>query len=197
MNKTVFFIKNSFQAPVDYLHAPLTPSAFGVPEKFASVLDQKIEESRYLGNYLRFLLNKYRIIAYSGSLPKGNGIKTRYQKYNQNLMYFKFRPRSSDWIELRMLALAHGVSMTHFFVFLLEMDTSSLGDDILTFYKETVPTIFLGDKPIRLGIHLLRHKAEKQLRIKFGKSVYIFEDWASKFAEMFKKQSGEPPEAKT
>ena len=191
MNKTIFSIQNSFGSSVNYLHTTLTPSAFGVPEKFTVALDQKIKESRYIRNYLQFLLNKYRIIAYSGVLPRGNGIKTRYQEKNQNLQYYKFRPRCSDWIELKMLSLAHGVSMTHFFVFLLEMDTTSLGEDILKFYEGIVPTVFLGDKPIRLGIHLNRHRAEKQIRIKFGKSQYIFDDWASKFVEMFGKPAEE------
>ena len=194
MNKTIFSIQNSFQTSVNYYHTPLTPSAFGIPEKFTLLLDQKIKKSRYLRNYLQFLLNKYRIIAYAGGLPKGNGIKTRYQESNQNLKYYKFRPRCSDWIELKMLALAHGVSMTQFFVFLLDMDTSSLGDDLLKFYEGEVPTIFLGNKPIRLGIHLHRNKAEKQLRIKFGKKRYIIYDWASKYAEMFKASPIEPSE---
>ncbi|TGK41467.1 DUF1564 family protein [Leptospira andrefontaineae] len=52
-------------------------------------------------------------------------IYTKYQKIRGKLkenkyIKFNFRPRSEDWIQLRSLAISHGVSMCYFFVLLLE-----------------------------------------------------------------------------
>ena len=175
-NKTIIINKNSFEAPVNYADVLTTSSAFGVPDYLAPKLTGKLAKCGNVSNYLHYLLDRYRVVGCAGNMPKGNGVKTKYQAKGQNLQYFRFRPRNSDWIELRMLALAHGVSMTQFFVYLLIFDTDKFGSDLDKFYKGIVPTDLLAGKPIRLGIHLLRHKGEKHLRIKFGKSLYIFDN---------------------
>ena len=185
--KTIIINKNSFQAPVNYADVPTTSSAYGVPEDLVPQLNAKLAKVRKMSNYLRYLLNRYRVVGYAGSMPMGNGVKTKYQAKEQNLQYYRFRPRNGDWIELRMLALAHGVSMTQFFVYLLIFDIDKFGSDLDKFYIGIVPTDLLAGKPIRLGIHLLRHKGEKRLRIKFGKSLYIFDNWKRYLTKMYKR----------
>ncbi len=72
-----------------------------------------------------------------------------------------------------MLAQAHSVSMSLFFVFLLEMDKSEMDTKLKGLLGGKVPTDMSKDEPIRLRIHLLRRKQERHLRMKFGKPLEI------------------------
>ncbi len=183
MKKTLL-VQNSFDKKTFYRFNRKTSSAFGIPEELVPVLNRKILQHKGLRSYLRSLLTKLRSKCYDGQLPQGNGVKTRYQEEGLNLQYFSFKPDNGDWSELRLLAFAHGVSMTQFFVFLLKLDNSEVGEKLLKSIWVKVPTLFL-KKPIRLVANLYRLSGERELRIKFGKKKY---EW---------KEIQKPPQPKT
>lgn len=89
-----------------------------------------------------------------------------------------------------MLATAHGASMTHFFVYLIEMDLKGLGELEDLFFNDTVPTIFL-ERPIRLGIILNRFTGIKRMRIKFGRKKYELDENTNRKYLMYRWRSFE------
>lgn len=97
-----------------------SPSDLNIPKELVPYLDRRIRSA----GSMRLLLNQCvsnRSVLFL--IQKQNsGERISYQKQRLELQRYPFRPFEDDWIELKRLALLHGVSMCRMFVKLLEMD---------------------------------------------------------------------------
>ena len=75
---------------------------------------------------IRLLLN-YLICKHSANLNKipflYNRSTVKYQKKGQNLKKINFLPNEADWIRIKLLAAAKGISVSYLFVCLMELET--------------------------------------------------------------------------
>ena len=172
--RSVLLIRNQWANEIEGSIISETASSFEVPIHLAPVLQEKMEVNEGLRNYLRSLLNKFRLLNYSGELPKFRRLKTKYQDKGEK-EEFSFRPFEADWAELKMLGLAHGVSATFFFVMLLHLDISEAGEDMDEFLKDVDPKELLA-YPIELKLVLRRDSVPILTKhSKFGTDFYVFD----------------------
>lgn len=170
---TAYIIQNEWGSEIPCSGVSQTSSSVEVPVELAKILQDRIESHLNLRNYLHFLLNQYRLINYSGSLPKTKRIKTRYQE-NGEKEEFSFRPFDADWAELKLIALAHGLSAVCLFVVLLKLDASEFGNAMKEFISEIEPAILLM-YPIEMKFVLCRDSNPILTRhSQFGTDFYVF-----------------------
>ncbi|MCE9500741.1 MAG: DUF1564 domain-containing protein [Leptospira sp.] len=123
--------------------------------------------------YLRRLLNEYRFINFSGDHPVAERAKILYQAKGLNLKRVSFRPRNEDWIELKLIAQAHGVSATRFFVILLELDFSEFGDAVGDVFRDVDPSIILA-RPLVFKLSLYKNDGIRVRKFSFGRRIFQF-----------------------
>ena len=143
MNESILIIKNKSKIVSEIRIAQNTASSFNIPLRLVPALLGKIRIPARIDEYLYALLNKYRILSYSGSIPGFAGSKLKYQDKGQEWERMDFRPSNEDWVELRILASMHGMTMNKFFVMLLDLDLSEFGEAVEQAMKGVVPTDLL------------------------------------------------------
>lgn len=172
--KTTILITNKSVLNVNLKKKTVTASTFNIPERLAGDLFNKAPTSGELRKYLNRLLNRYRLICYSGSFPVFEGVKTKHQEKGQNMERRSFRPSNEDWAELKIIANRHGMTATLFFVILLELDLSG---DLATAMDAVMdgvdPTLIL-QHPISLTQTLYKSKMKMKKSSRFGKSIFEF-----------------------
>lgn len=89
--------------------------------------DFKIKCKRYKGKaeYFSFLMKRFGIVLKCYA-RNPEGLKTLFQKKNQNLQKVNFRPLDEDWAELGTFSIASGRSRCLLFVILLIFDSGNL-----------------------------------------------------------------------
>ncbi|AOP36075.1 hypothetical protein A0128_13335 [Leptospira tipperaryensis] len=99
----------------------ISASDLWIPKRYVPHLRRQIAISGSLKNYLEFLLIKNRS-KFPSMFDFSKNEKTTYQNLNLELVRFSFRPNSSDWAELRVVARYYGLSICNFFVMLIQIE---------------------------------------------------------------------------
>ncbi|MCE9501312.1 MAG: DUF1564 family protein [Leptospira sp.] len=115
-------VKPKWEARILVKESRRTSSTLNIPERFVPFLLLKRDQFSGLHNYLHFLLNKFRYLNFSGSLPRADKAKTDFQDSGQGIVPFSFRPDNFDWLELKLIAQTHNKSATKFFIILMILD---------------------------------------------------------------------------
>lgn len=171
--KTTLLIKNLSKYSSEYKYNRVSPSCFEIPVPLYNELLAKIGSEARIDRYLNKILNKFRIICYSGQLEKFDGAKLKYQDKNQDFERADFKPFSGDWIELRILSAMHGMTMTRFFVMLLALDLGDFGEAMEFAMRGVDPTMLLRN-PIKYTQTLHRTKGKLTKFIRFGVQIHDF-----------------------
>ncbi|MCE9500111.1 MAG: DUF1564 domain-containing protein [Leptospira sp.] len=177
--ETTLLIKNQSSYLADYRKFRKTASCFRIPKKLSLNLYPLIGGPARVDEYLHKLLNKYRILCYSGSLVRFDGEKLKYQKKNHEWDRADFRPYAGDWTELRILSSMHGMTMTKFFVMLAELDMETMGAAMENALEGVDPALLL-NRPIQYKQFLFKNKGYVKKNILFGKKVHRFK-WRKYF----------------
>ncbi|MCE9500125.1 MAG: DUF1564 domain-containing protein [Leptospira sp.] len=171
--KTTFLIDNKFNYSIDYSSERASSSCFEITAELYDSLLGRIGTEARIDGYLHYILNKYRILCYSGKIEKFEGVKLKYQDQNQDFKRADFRPFAGDWAELRILASMHGMTMTRFFVMLLGFDMGKLGEDMAAVMRGVDPTELLRH-PIAYTQTLRRNQSKLTKFVRFGTNMYEF-----------------------
>jgi len=97
-----------------------------IPSCFIRHLELRSKKFNGTAEYFSHLIRRFRFILKSFA---GNpeGLKTLYQKKNQDLKKVNFRPFSQDWAEIGTFSVASGRSRCLLFVLLLIFDMAKFG----------------------------------------------------------------------
>ncbi|MCE9500664.1 MAG: DUF1564 domain-containing protein [Leptospira sp.] len=130
MNPFIFHTNHSsFKKRIS--NSQRSPSSFKVPARLLELLNSKRKQYGSYSKYFHHLLDKYRLINYSGlTFGRSNGVKQKHQEPGQKLKAISFRPDDRDWLEIRMISQSRILTMTSIFLTLMEMDCSEAGDAI-------------------------------------------------------------------
>ncbi|MCE9500198.1 MAG: DUF1564 domain-containing protein [Leptospira sp.] len=151
----------------------MTSSSFTIPRTLVPIIYSKIGRGSRIDKYLHIILNKYRILGYSGSLPRFSGSKLKYQERIKDGKRFDFRPYCADWCELRILASMHGMTMTRFFTVLLKLESSEFGNALDAALRGLKPKNLL-NHPISYTQTLWKNSAEIIKYGRFGVPTFEF-----------------------
>ena len=117
-------------------------SSLMIPENFLPLLKKKIKKYKSIAGYLSYLLRSNKIHIVNGLIPSYNNVNTKYQEKDQNLKKVGIRAKGSDWGEMQLLRVSHGLSMSAIFVFLLKADSVELAKTVSEFLVGAgIPTI--------------------------------------------------------
>ena len=104
---------------------PSTPACtFLIPARLLSYLTRRKKQCGGVVKYLRFLLGRAPEYRQAGLLPKVERTTRYYQRSGQDLDRWHVRVPAHHWTELRCLAGACGVTMTHMFAILIQIEKS-------------------------------------------------------------------------
>ncbi|TGM61904.1 DUF1564 family protein [Leptospira adleri] len=156
----------------------ISASDLWIPKRNVPALQRRISEFGSLKNFLHFLLTKNRLNFFLLLIPSKNE-KTIYQDVNLELVRFPFRPDSSDWAELRVVARYYGLSICNFFVILLQMEENENKSRKRFVFKSEKNANF-GKKEKQSGISLVQKILPGRRFISF--SLFFLGDFAKKFA---------------
>ena len=171
--KSTLLLDNKSKVNIDYRRERVSPSSFDIPKILYAALLNKIGSEARIDTYLKKLLDRFRILCYSGKVERFEGIKLKYQEKDQEFERADFRPFSGDWIELRILASMHGMTMTRFFVTLLSLDLEGFEEPMAVFLRGVDPTDLLRH-PIAYTQTLYKTRANLRKYIRFGNRIHEF-----------------------
>lgn len=171
MLETIFITDNKWESNIEINSIRSTSSTFNIPSRLCLALEQKKKEHGKIGSYLQFLLRKYHIVIYSGSLPKSVSIKKKYQPRNQEMKALSFRPKNEDWLELKVISDSYVYSMSYIFILLLELDCSDFGEAIERAIGDLVPTVF-AKSHVRLRQFFNKKRRILTKRLNSGSPLY-------------------------
>ncbi|MCB1325230.1 MAG: DUF1564 family protein [Spirochaetales bacterium] len=97
---------------------------FLIPFRLVRYVQRRKRRLGGVVRYLRHLLSVAPTYRYAGLLPKIERTTRYYQRSGQGLDKWHVRVPAHHWTELRCLAGACGVTMTHMFVILIEIEKS-------------------------------------------------------------------------
>ncbi|HNI99802.1 MAG TPA: DUF1564 family protein [Leptospiraceae bacterium] len=97
-----------------------------IPSFFIRHLELRSKRFNGMPAYFSHLLRRFRIILRSFA-RNPEGLKTLYQKKNQDLRKVNFRPFNEDWAEIGTFSVASGRSRCLLFVILLIFDMAKFG----------------------------------------------------------------------
>ncbi|MBM9500483.1 DUF1564 family protein [Leptospira sp. 201903071] len=120
--------KGSFESKAESKIKRASSSDLWIPKRFVPTLNRRIAKFGSLKNFLSIILSKNRSKFHS-MFAFSKSEKTIYQSTNLNLIRFSFRPDSSDWAELRVVARYYGLSICNLFIMLLQIDEGQSLDD--------------------------------------------------------------------
>ena len=166
-------VSNQSHDDINFKEDKMSASNFNISKSLAESLVAKIGKPARVDQYLHFLLDKYRILCYSGSLPKYCGIKLKYQDKANDWERVDFKPFNGDWAELRILASIHGMTMNKFFVVLLLLDLAEYGNAFGKVMEGVVPTDLL-TRPIAYNQTLDKISFRLTKYSSFGDAIYQF-----------------------
>ncbi|MCE9499200.1 MAG: DUF1564 domain-containing protein [Leptospira sp.] len=164
-------ITNNWKRKIDVKTIKSTSSTIKIPAKLLERYENRIKQFGSQGKYFSHILNKYRILFHSGSLYCSGNMKNVYQKRGQNLIRVSFRPRNSDWLELRIVSQAHFVSMSAIFVYLIEIDSSDQGELFEKALQGVRPTSLL-TRPTQFNQRFNQKSKIYSHSSRFGSSLY-------------------------
>ena len=98
------------------------PCTLLVPASLEEFLRWRYRQHGPVIAYLAFLLGRASIYRDQGRLPGVERVTRRYQAENRSLQRWHVRVPGELWTQLRCLAGASGVTMSHMFVILVELD---------------------------------------------------------------------------
>ena len=114
----------------------LSVSTLLVPAYLVPVLKEKLAENRCtLPTYLRRLLRGFRRLTLDKSLPESYKCNCQYQEEGLRLKRVNFRPDHESWLELGIIARAHGVSRCFLFTLLLILDSMHVEEAVMSVWK--------------------------------------------------------------
>ncbi|MCB1325908.1 MAG: DUF1564 family protein [Spirochaetales bacterium] len=104
---------------------PSTPACtFLIPARLLQYLTRRKKQCGGVVKYLKFLLARAPQYRRAGLLPKVERTTRYYQRSGQALDRWHVRVPAHHWTELRCLAGGCGVTMTHMFAILIEIEKS-------------------------------------------------------------------------
>ena len=98
------------------------PCTLLIPARLQPYLRRRYREHGPLIAYMAFLLGKAAVYRARGLLPEVDRVTRKYQAEKLSLQRWHVRVPGELWTELRCLAGACGVTMTHMFVILVLLD---------------------------------------------------------------------------
>ncbi|MCB1327722.1 MAG: DUF1564 family protein [Leptospiraceae bacterium] len=117
------------------------PCTLLIPARLQPYLRKRYRKQGPLIAYMAFLLGKSAAYRAGGRLPEVDRVTRKYQAEKQSLQRWHVRVPGELWTELRCLAGACGLTMTHMFVILVLLDE----EDQKVRTHDGAPT-FLGKK---------------------------------------------------
>lgn len=93
-----------------------------IPDQYMDFFRKKIYEHKGVRAYIAYLLYKYRLHIANGIVPSYSSVTTKYQRKGQDLHKISFRPKVSDWAELKLYRVSFGMSISAFLMFLVIAD---------------------------------------------------------------------------
>lgn len=172
--KSAISTRNKWEQETHYSNLRDTASTFNIPETLVPFLKSKCEVNGSLTGYLKYLLNKYRLVCYAGTMAKNEKVKTKYQNKGLKLKSQSFRPMNGDWLELKIIAGMHNCSATFMFVSLLELD-QEIGEKMDGMMEDVDPTK-LTARPIIFIQTLRKNNSKIRNYCRFGKNFYEFQN---------------------
>ena len=97
-----------------------------IPSYFLEHLERRSKKFNGLPKFFSHLMKRFRILLRTFARDP-EGMKTLYQKKNQDLKKVNFRPFNEDWAEIGTFSIASGRSRCLLFVILLIFDMSGFG----------------------------------------------------------------------
>lgn len=117
-------------------------SSLMIPVSLVETLHIKLKKYKGLKLYLHYLLERYKIHIANGLIPHYTNVTTKYQDEDVELKKFGIRPWGSDWAELQILRVSHGLSMSAIFVYLLKVDCLDFAKTVTEYLvKAGIPSI--------------------------------------------------------
>ena len=110
-----------------------------IPDFLFPLYEELRNQHGNLKKFSRFLLKRYYQYKRQFIFAKGLNATINYQENGLNLHREDFRPFEQDWVELKLLAASHNLSICAFFVLLLRLELAGAlaGDEF-----GEVPPIF-------------------------------------------------------
>ena len=106
---------------------PAKPACtFLVPRELEDFLRRRRDDHRWVIVYLTYLLGQVGRYQAGGRLPIVERVTRKYQADDPSLQRWHVRVPAELWTELRCLAGACGVTMSHMFVILIRLDKEDL-----------------------------------------------------------------------
>lgn len=143
----------------------LNTSTLLIPKYLYVKFLTKISEHKGCREYFNHLLNH----CFTGSLEYHlqTRVRTEYQFKGQNLQKYNFRPYDEDWLHLKLLANAMGISMTSLFVLMMIEEEERIDAGILFSKNPRVHTkpIIISLKQTAIISDLVHFQKKSQLRI--------------------------------
>ena len=102
-----------------------------LPGYLLPVVRRKVIYHCSLGNYLGYLLNKYRRYLAGRMLPEIKTPKVCYQPEGLRLVKLNFRSEPEDWMELKAVAASMNLSASYLFALLVRMDMDRAMDGVM------------------------------------------------------------------
>ncbi|MBM9576499.1 DUF1564 family protein [Leptospira sp. 201903070] len=119
--------KGDFESYAQSKSKRASSSDLWIPKRHALALKRRIARFGSLKNFLSLLLARNRS-KFPSMFAFSKSEKTIYQNTNLDLVRFSFRPNSSDWAELRIVARYYGLSICHFFVMLIQIEEAEASE---------------------------------------------------------------------
>ena len=129
-----------------------------IPDQYMDFFKKKIYEHKGVRAYIAYLLYKYRLHIANGIVPSYSSVTTKYQKKGQDLHKISFRPRVSDWAELKLYRVSFGMSISSFLMFLLIADYMDFAK-VVSYFLVAVGIHTTPDLDLIAKVYLFRKKS--------------------------------------
>jgi hypothetical protein len=128
-----------------------------IPDQYMDFFRKKIYEHKGVRAYIAYLLYKYRLHIANGIVPSYSSVTTKYQKKGQDLHKISFRPRVSDWVELKLYRVSFGMSISAFLMFLVIADYMDFAR-VVSYFLVAVGINTTPDLDLIAKVYLFRKK---------------------------------------
>ena len=119
----------------------LSPSCIYLPPREAEYINSLLKSKVKLKHYCSDILRKYNKYLIRNSGFRRN-IKKQIQSREEKKLRFSFRPKHQDWIEIQMIGLILGISLSMVVLELIRMDMNELFRSFHSFLENVGMTTF-------------------------------------------------------